>query len=450
MIATKKLTTMIIASLAILGVVFAAAPAYAGFFDWFASTPLNQEAQAVKSLSSSNVEEVKSSVRMVEQKKVTPVRAVEPIQENKSPAANFLQSIFSSRAEQVVPVKTVQPAPQVDDPRTFPATNPSVFKDNKPGADLNPRGIKSDSSSHYSTPSTQPVGIFEKASAPTKNYSSESSNFSEKNVTSLEVPVILPVGNMAPWYEQKLKKGDIGVAVQEMQKFLQQKGYLQGMADGVYGPGTARAVRLFQQDAVTSVGRQYLTSGNVWGAKTAQKAKEVLGVNSSRPNVSEDVSGSGEIDLPSQDTAPDTACDIGFRYAPWGGWVEFLTDSEMFELYRFELTNSSNVNCVITDFRFSFVYETENVFIEDLQFYNRDPFVYPASQKMFGQYGSASFSNLLVELGPGEVKEYSLYATVSNPSPGDEIGTRLDSVTANGIEFEVAPATQHLPYYYSN
>ena len=77
-------------------------------------------------------------------------------------------------------------------------------------------------------------------------------------VVAVLLVVLLPLAADAA----VLKRGSRGDEVVTLQKKLKQWGYYDGAVDGVFGPGTEKAVQYFQQ-------KNGLTADGVVGAKTA-------------------------------------------------------------------------------------------------------------------------------------------------------------------------------------
>ena len=126
---TKKLLQTTITILAIAGMVLMSTPASAGFFDWFGATPLSQEAQSVKSLSSqnlldSNISSQNSNIPVIGNG--TPqIQAQQKTPATKKGFFGFLQSIFSSNSSTPNPVVGTETT-NISDLTLIPACGPNT------------------------------------------------------------------------------------------------------------------------------------------------------------------------------------------------------------------------------------------------------------------------------------------------------------------------------------
>jgi hypothetical protein len=263
----------------------------------------------------------------------------------------------------------------------------------------------------------------------------------EFNKQVIDSPAVFePVGESSiPWYEQKMRRGDRGSNVRDLQYFLKGMGYYDGPLDGVFGKGTQGAlIKLHRLEEP----KQFLTTGNVFGSKTSKKVKDILGVSDGRPQQQDDTplpqpirpGQSENVDPePEEEVVGGIGCDLNFTYIPNAGYVP-LEEAAIFETYRFRLTNTSSVtDCLISEASMTIQYEPEeNNFLSNLQLYSRGSIVAPVSGTVYVPGENVAFTGIEVEIPAGESQEFSIYGSVGNLTPGNRMQSKLDSVKGNG------------------
>ena len=80
------------------------------------------------------------------------------------------------------------------------------------------------------------------------------------------------------------KKGSSGAVVTQIQTKLKSWGYYTGTVDGIYGSGTERAVRAFQQkNGLTVDGKSATRRWRPWGCPRAEAIPAIPAVPAARP-----------------------------------------------------------------------------------------------------------------------------------------------------------------------
>jgi hypothetical protein len=264
MFISKKLS--IVAAIAvILGFMFMSLPAEAGFFDWFKSTPLNQEAQAIKATAEIRKAEaeklkVQEEVKKIEQKYDVKVE----VKEEAKPTTNT-RTQTKTVAPTKVETKTVTPTKTTEVKRVITPT--TVEKDE--GSAVS-RFFRTLFTSEEKESDAKKVEISNQAEEKSHDGSTDVSEYMDYSAQDKEVSV---GDNYVEKVKDTLRYGDYGPQVVSMQKALQYNGYYNGRISGSYDAATADALKNFQQNEPP---KQVWVTGKVAGNKTLAKINEVI------------------------------------------------------------------------------------------------------------------------------------------------------------------------------
>ncbi|HKI92409.1 MAG TPA: peptidoglycan-binding domain-containing protein [Gaiellaceae bacterium] len=111
------------------------------------------------------------------------------------------------------------------------------------------------------------AGVFSSGSKPIATPTTVSATPAAPATTTVAPPVKTPPTLKLP--TATVHPNDTGTPVKQLQAALIKLGYLQGKADGIFGPGTKAAVVAFQSAS-------NLTADGIAGAKTLAALKQAL------------------------------------------------------------------------------------------------------------------------------------------------------------------------------